>query len=88
MWITSWILLGLIAGAIAKAALPGRSNGGWLSTMILGIVGAIAGGFLGRLIFNVDLGDFFNIRTWVLAIVGSIVVLAIYGALTGKKTSA
>jgi uncharacterized membrane protein YeaQ/YmgE (transglycosylase-associated protein family) len=79
MGIIGWIVLGLIAGAIAKAILPGRQGGGWLITLILGVVGALLGGFIGGAIFNVDLGGFFDLRTWLLAIGGSIIVLLIYG---------
>jgi uncharacterized membrane protein YeaQ/YmgE (transglycosylase-associated protein family) len=82
MGIIGWIVLGLIAGAIAKAILPGRQGGGWLITLILGVVGAILGGFIGGAIFNVDLGGFFDLRTWLLAIGGSIIVLLIYGLVT------
>lgn len=79
-----FLLLGLIAGAIAKAILPGRQGGGWLITLLLGVVGALLGGFLGGLLFNAPLQDFFSIQTWILAIVGSIIVLLIYGAVTGR----
>jgi uncharacterized membrane protein YeaQ/YmgE (transglycosylase-associated protein family) len=89
MGILGWIVLGLIAGAIAKLILPGRQGGGWIITIILGIVGAILGGFLGNLLFNIELGTFFDLRTWVLAIVGAIVVLLIYGLATrGRRTRA
>lgn len=89
MGILGWIVLGLVAGAIAKLILPGRQGGGWLITIVLGIVGAILGGFLGNLLFNVELGTFFDLRTWVLAIVGAIIVLLIYGLATrGRRTSA
>jgi uncharacterized membrane protein YeaQ/YmgE (transglycosylase-associated protein family) len=80
--IIGWILLGLIAGAIAKAILPGTQGGGWIITIILGVVGALLGGFIGGAIFGVGLGDFFDLRTWLLAIGGAIVVLLIYGLLT------
>ena len=79
MGILGWIVLGLIAGAIAKAILPGRQRGGWLVTLLLGIVGALLGGFVGSALFNVGLGSFFEIRTWLLAIGGSLVVLLIWG---------
>jgi uncharacterized membrane protein YeaQ/YmgE (transglycosylase-associated protein family) len=89
MGILGWIVLGLIAGAIAKLILPGRQGGGWIITIILGIVGAILGGFLGNLLFNIELGTFFDLRTWILAIVGAIIVLLIYGLATrGRRTSA
>ena len=83
MGIIGWILIGLIVGAIAKAVLPGLHRGGWLTTMLLGIVGALVGGWLGGIFFHVGLGSFFSIRTWVLAFVGSIIVLAIWNAITG-----
>jgi uncharacterized membrane protein YeaQ/YmgE (transglycosylase-associated protein family) len=88
MGIIGWIVLGLIAGAIAKAILPGTQGGGWLITLILGVVGALLGGFIGGAIFNVDLGGFFEIRTWLLAIGGSIIVLLIYGLLTRGRSRA
>jgi uncharacterized membrane protein YeaQ/YmgE (transglycosylase-associated protein family) len=82
MGILGWIVLGLIAGAIAKLILPGRQGGGWIITIVLGIVGAILGGFLGNLLFGVELGTFFDLRTWLLAIGGALVVLLIYGLAT------
>jgi uncharacterized membrane protein YeaQ/YmgE (transglycosylase-associated protein family) len=82
MGIIGWIILGLIAGAIAKAVLPGTQGGGWIITLILGIVGALLGGFLGSAIFGVGLGGFFELRTWLLAIGGAIIVLLIYGLAT------
>lgn len=82
MGILGWIVLGLAAGAIAKLILPGRQGGGWIVTLLLGIVGALLGGFLGQLLFNAPLEDFFSIQTWLLAIGGSIVVLLIYGLVT------
>lgn len=81
----AFLLLGLIAGAIAKAILPGRQAGGWFVTLLLGVIGALLGGWLGSVLFNRPLEDFFSIQTWLLAIGGSIVVLLIYGALTGRK---
>ena len=82
MGIIAWIILGLIAGAIAKAVLPGSQGGGWLVTLILGVVGALLGGFLGSQIFGIGLGGFFDISTWLLAIGGAIIVLLIYGLVT------
>lgn len=89
MGILGWIVLGLVAGAIAKLILPGRQGGGWLITLILGIVGALLGGFLGSVLFNAPLQDFFSIQTWLLAIGGSIIVLLIFGLVTrGRRTRA
>ncbi|MBG6054156.1 putative membrane protein YeaQ/YmgE (transglycosylase-associated protein family) [Salinibacterium sp. CAN_S4] len=82
MGIIGWIVLGLLAGAIAKAILPGSQGGGWIITLVLGVVGALLGGFIGSAIFGVGLEGFFDISTWLLAIGGSIVVLLIYGLVT------
>ncbi|MFD5599068.1 GlsB/YeaQ/YmgE family stress response membrane protein [Leucobacter sp. NPDC058333] len=85
MGFLGFLLLGLIAGAIAKAILPGRQGGGWIATLILGVVGALLGGWLGSVLFGADLGEFFSIETWLVAIGGSIVVLLIWGLITGRK---
>ncbi|RWR25432.1 GlsB/YeaQ/YmgE family stress response membrane protein [Agrococcus lahaulensis] len=85
MGILGWIVLGLIAGAIAKLILPGRQGGGWIMTLILGVVGALLGGWLGSVIFNVGLEDFWSLQTWIVAIVGSIIVLLIWGLVTKNR---
>jgi uncharacterized membrane protein YeaQ/YmgE (transglycosylase-associated protein family) len=85
MGILGFLLLGLIAGAIAKAILPGRQGGGWIVTLVLGVVGAILGGWIGSLIFGGGLGDFFDLRTWLLSILGAVIVLLIYGAATRRS---
>jgi uncharacterized membrane protein YeaQ/YmgE (transglycosylase-associated protein family) len=81
----AFLILGLIAGAIAKAILPGRQGGGWIITLILGVVGAFLGGWLGGLLFNAPLQDFFSLQTWLLAIVGSLIVLLVYGMVTKRS---
>lgn len=86
MGILGYIVVGLICGAIAKALLKDRAVGGWLATLILGIVGAIVGGWLGSIFLDVELGGFFDLKTWLLAILGSVVVLFIYTSITGKRT--
>jgi uncharacterized membrane protein YeaQ/YmgE (transglycosylase-associated protein family) len=80
-----FLLLGLLAGAIAKLILPGKQGGGWLITLLLGVVGALLGGFLGSVLFNAPLEEFFSIQTWLLAIGGSIIVLLIYGLVVGRR---
>ena len=88
MGIIAWIILGLIGGAIGKALLPGDDPGGIVVTMIIGVVGAILGGFLASLIFGAEpLDEFFDLSTWITAIVGSIVVLMIYRAVAGRSTA-
>lgn len=83
-----FLLLGLIAGAIAKLILPGRQSGGWLLTLVLGVIGAILGGWLGGILFDVSLSSFFSLSTWLLAIGGSIIVLLVYGLIVGRRAKA
>lgn len=85
MGIISWIILGLIAGALAKLIMPGSQGGGIIVTMVLGIVGALLGGFLGSLIGIGDLQSVFDIGTIITAVVGALIVLFIWGAVTGRK---
>lgn len=86
MGFIGWIVLGLLAGAIAKAIMPGRDPGGVIMTMLLGVVGALLGGFLGSRIFGVSLGEFWSLQTWLLAIIGSVIILAIYRLIAGRRT--
>ena len=85
MGIIGWIVLGLIAGAIAKAILPGRQGGGWIATLVLGVVGALLGGFIGSAIFGVGLEEFWSIQTWLVAIAGAILALVIWGFITKNR---
>src|SRR4051812_2220589 len=74
MGIIGWILIGLIMGALAKAALN-KKGGSWLSSLLLGVVGALVGGFLGGIAFGRGIGSFWSPWTWLLAFVGSVIVL-------------
>ena len=85
MGFIGFLILGLIAGAIAKLILPGKQGIGWVMTLVLGVVGALLGGWIGSLIFGGGLQEFFDIRTWLLAILGSVIVLLVYGAVTGRS---
>ncbi len=87
MGFIAFIILGLIAGAIAKAILPGRQGGGFFATMLLGVIGATLGGWLGSLILDADIEKFWSLRSWALAVGGSVIVLLIWGAITGRKKS-
>lgn len=80
-----WIILGLIAGAIAKAIKPGERGGGWLATLLLGVVGAVVGGWIGSALFDVEIDRFWSLSTWLLAIGGSLIVLVLWGLLTRKR---
>jgi uncharacterized membrane protein YeaQ/YmgE (transglycosylase-associated protein family) len=82
----AFLLLGLTAGAIAKAILPGRQGGGWFATLILGVIGAMLGGWLGGLLFNVGLDRFWSLQTWLVAIGGSVLVLLIWGLITRRSS--
>ncbi|MEV5276719.1 GlsB/YeaQ/YmgE family stress response membrane protein [Streptomyces sp. NPDC051994] len=87
MSIIAWVLIGLLAGAIAKAIMPGKDPGGCFITMIIGIVGGLLGGWLGKVIFHVhSVKGFFHLSTWIAAIVGSIIVLTIYRLITGSRS--
>lgn len=86
MGIIAFIILGLLAGAIAKALLPGDDPGGFIVTALIGIVGAILGGFLAAALFGADpMDEFFDISSWLTAIVGSIILLVIYRAIVGRR---
>ncbi|WP_030208978.1 GlsB/YeaQ/YmgE family stress response membrane protein [Streptomyces sp. NRRL S-87] len=88
MSIIGWIILGLLAGIIAKFLMPGRDPGGIILTTLIGIVGALLGGWLGKVIFDVDSIDgFFELSTWIAAIVGSLVLLAVYRLVAGRRRS-
>jgi uncharacterized membrane protein YeaQ/YmgE (transglycosylase-associated protein family) len=86
MGIIAFIILGLLAGMIAKALLPGDDPGGFIVTTIIGIVGALLGGFLAGVLFDADpMDEFFDISTWLTAIVGSIILLLIYRMVVGRR---
>ena len=85
MSIFGWVVLGLVAGAIAKAVLPGRQGGGWLATLLLGVVGALVGGVLGSALFGAPLSGFFSLWTWLLAVGGSVLVLVVWGFLKKNR---
>ena len=85
MNIFSWIIFGLIAGAGAKLLMPGKDPGGWLVTIVLGIVGALVGGRIGSVLWGSAGVTGFNFRSFVLAIFGSIILLGIYRLFTRRS---
>ncbi|MEW1901566.1 MULTISPECIES: GlsB/YeaQ/YmgE family stress response membrane protein [unclassified Streptomyces] len=86
MGIIAWIVIGLLAGLIAKALTPGRDPGGFIITTLLGIAGGLLGGWLGKVIFGVDSIDgFFELSTWIAAIIGSVILLLLYRLFTGNS---
>jgi uncharacterized membrane protein YeaQ/YmgE (transglycosylase-associated protein family) len=83
MGIIAWIVLGLIAGVIAKTLLGGRAQHGIIVTILIGIAGAVLGGWVASKYFDVDANKgFFDVSTWLTAIAGSVVLLLIYQAIT------
>jgi uncharacterized membrane protein YeaQ/YmgE (transglycosylase-associated protein family) len=84
--IIAFIILGLLAGVIAKAVLPGDDPGGLIVTTLIGIAGAVIGGFLAAALFDAHpLDEFFDISTWLTAIVGAILLLIIYRMVVGRR---
>ncbi len=86
MGIIAFLILGLICAVIAKAVLPGRDPGGLLITLVIGVVGALLGGFLASALFGADpMDEFWDLSSWLTAIVGSIVVLLLW-RLVARRT--
>lgn len=89
MNIIAWIILGLIAGAIAKAIYPGRQGGGIIATMVLGIIGAVIGGTIVTLLETGTLqftAATLSIPGIIVAILGAIVAIFLWGLLTGSTS--
>jgi uncharacterized membrane protein YeaQ/YmgE (transglycosylase-associated protein family) len=82
--ILSWIIFGLIAGAIAKFLTPGRDPGGCIITIVIGVVGALLGGWLATVLGFGGISGF-DFRSFVIAIGGSILLLAIWRLLSGRR---
>jgi uncharacterized membrane protein YeaQ/YmgE (transglycosylase-associated protein family) len=88
MGIIAWIVLGLGAGLLANMLIPGRRSQGLLITCLIGIVGALLGGWLATKLFHVvTLHGFFNLSTWLTAIAGSAVLLLAYHMVTSGSSS-
>ncbi|HJS48805.1 MAG TPA: GlsB/YeaQ/YmgE family stress response membrane protein [Gaiellaceae bacterium] len=86
MSIIGWIVLGLLVGVIAKRLVPGSESVGVILTMVLGIAGALLGGFLATALGLGDpIDEFFDLSTWVAAIVGAMVILLAWNALRGRR---
>lgn len=79
MGILAWIVLGLVAGALAKFIMPGQQGGGIIFTIVLGVVGAIVGGVLGTSVFGFGDISGFDLRSIAIAVGGALVVLFVYG---------
>ncbi|AFY64521.1 GlsB/YeaQ/YmgE family stress response membrane protein [Geitlerinema sp. PCC 7407] len=85
--IISWIVLGLIAGALAKLIYPGQQGGGIIATIVLGILGALVGGYLGQLLLGTSAGaaaGAISIPSIIFAIVGAMILIFLWGLLTRR----
>ena len=80
-WI-GWIIFGLIVGIVGKFLMPGRDPGGFIVTILLGIAGALLGGFVGRALGFYQEGE---PAGFIMAVIGAIILLAIYHLLVGRK---
>ncbi len=91
MGILGFLLLGLIAGAIAKAVHSGNEPGGFLGTLVVGVLGAMLGGFIASAVGLGGLSSFFSIGTWLLAIGGAFLLLVLFSAVSsssaGRRTA-
>src|SRR5262245_66646134 len=85
--IIGWAIFGLIAGAIAKLLMPGRDPGGWFVTMLLGIAGALVGGYIGRALWGSSGVTGWGIGSFALAIGGAVLLLLIYRLIVGRRTA-
>ena len=85
MGIIGWIVLGLLAGLIARALLPGEQPGGIIVTTLVGVAGALIAGFIAQAIgFGDPIDEFFDWSTWIAAIIGAVVLLLIWQAIAGE----
>lgn len=85
MGILSWIILGLIAGALAKLIMPGDQKGGCILTSILGMAGGVVGGWLGSTFFGWGSMNAFDFRSLGIAIIGSLILLLGFRLVSGNK---
>jgi uncharacterized membrane protein YeaQ/YmgE (transglycosylase-associated protein family) len=83
--VLSWILFGLLAGAMAKFIMPGKDPGGCIGTVIIGILGAVIGGFVGTSVFDFGTVTGFNVRSFGIAILGAIILLTLYRLLLERR---
>ncbi|HEX7200892.1 MAG TPA: GlsB/YeaQ/YmgE family stress response membrane protein [Dongiaceae bacterium] len=84
MGLLSWIVFGLLAGGVAKFLIPGRDPGGCIMTIIIGIIGALLGGFLAtQLGFGGISG--FDLRSFFIAVLGSIILLILWRLISGRR---
>ena len=86
MGLIGFLILGLIAGAIAKALYRGDEPGGFLGTLAVGVLGAVLGGLIASAIGLGGLSSFFSLGTWLTAIGGAFILLLVYSAITTSSS--
>ena len=87
MGIIAWIVLGLGSGLLANMLVPGPRSQGLILTCVIGVVGALAGGWVASRVFHVHtLNGFFNLSTWLTAIAGAAVLLLVYHLVSGRSS--
>jgi uncharacterized membrane protein YeaQ/YmgE (transglycosylase-associated protein family) len=82
--VLGWIVFGLVVGIVAKLIMPGRDPGGFIVTLVLGVVGALLGGFIGR---SMGLYGPTDPAGFLMALVGAIILLAIYRMMSGRRVA-
>jgi uncharacterized membrane protein YeaQ/YmgE (transglycosylase-associated protein family) len=87
MGVLGWIILGLLAGLIAQAILPGGDPGGLILTTVIGILGALIGGFIACAFGLGRVDDFFDLETWLIALLGALLLLLNYRAISGRGSA-
>ena len=88
MGIIAWIILGLAAGLLANVLIPGKRSQGLVLTCVIGIVGALLGGWVASRLFHVhSLQGFFNLSTWITAIAGAAVLLLVFHLISGRSSA-
>ena len=86
MGIVAWIVLGLAAGLIANLLIPGKRSQGLILTCVIGVAGALIGGWVASRLFHIhSLQGFFNLSTWLTAIAGAAVLLLAYHLVSGRS---
>ena len=88
MNLLAWIIFGLIAGGLAKFLMPGKDPGGCIVTMLIGIAGALVGGFIGRALLGRDAATGFDLVSLLLAVLGAVILLVLYRVFVGRRRRA
>ena len=85
MGFLAFLILGIIGGIIARLIIPGRQKGGWLLTVILGIVGAMLGGWIAGFFVEDAYAEFWSLPAWIAAIVGALIVTIIFNVVFNRR---